>query len=222
MKALAPVLVALATIIVVPAVRAGHPGFPVHGDANCNSAVNSIDAVLILREDAGLIASDCAENADTNEDTTINSLDAALVLQFEAALLKHLGPMHIEIGNDIAAPGATASVMLHAVVQPPGLTGWEIDVGYNASVLTLAACTAGATSACDTSHGAGIVTVTGASAEPIIGELMMAELEFTCGEGLSILTLDVVGLEQDTGHHGSASSGDPVFAVHNNNIICAG
>jgi hypothetical protein len=208
------------SVALVVTVSAGQPAYPVHGDADCNNGVNSIDAVLILQQDAGLFTSDCPDNADTNEDATVNSLDAALVLQFEAALLKQLGPLHIEIGNDSASPGETASVTLHAVVQPPGLTAWEIELTYNASVLTLETCTPGDASTCDTSQGPGTVMITGSSAEPVIGELMIADFAFTCGDGLSILTLDVLGLEQDPGHHGSAASGDPTFAVHNNNIMC--
>jgi len=63
------------------------------GDADCNGVVNSLDAVLILQQSAGLLASvPCPANADANEDGGVNSLDAALVLQFSAGLISTLPP----------------------------------------------------------------------------------------------------------------------------------
>lgn len=65
----------------------------VHGDANCNGLVDSIDAAIILQWDAGLLESlTCAERADANNDGTVDSIDAALVLQFTAQLLSRLPP----------------------------------------------------------------------------------------------------------------------------------
>jgi alpha-tubulin suppressor-like RCC1 family protein len=58
------------------------------GDANCDSAVNSIDAALILQLVAGLIRSlPCPANGDVNHDDTVNAIDSALVLQCTAGLL---------------------------------------------------------------------------------------------------------------------------------------
>lgn len=58
------------------------------GDANCDSAVNSIDAVFILQLVAGLIRSlPCPANGDVNHDDTVNAIDATLVLQCTAGLL---------------------------------------------------------------------------------------------------------------------------------------
>lgn len=63
------------------------------GDADCDSAVNSIDAVLVLQFDAGLLSSlPCPDDADVNRDGRVNSLDAALMLQFDAALVDSLPP----------------------------------------------------------------------------------------------------------------------------------
>ena len=58
------------------------------GDANCDGAVNAIDAALILQLTAQLIdAVSCPENADLNGDGVIDVLDAALILQMDAGLL---------------------------------------------------------------------------------------------------------------------------------------
>ncbi|MCH8007635.1 MAG: hypothetical protein IIC91_02095 [Chloroflexi bacterium] len=63
------------------------------GDANCNGAVDSIDAALILQLTAGLVDSlPCQGNADVNDSGAVDSIDAALVLQFTAGLLPNLPP----------------------------------------------------------------------------------------------------------------------------------
>lgn len=69
------------------------PPDSVHGDANCNDVVDSIDAAIILQWNAGLLESlVCAERADTNKNGAVDSIDAALVLQFTAQLLSSLPP----------------------------------------------------------------------------------------------------------------------------------
>ena len=57
------------------------------GDANCDSTVNSIDAVLVLQLDAALIQSlPCEGSADVSGDGEIDARDAAVILQIEAGL----------------------------------------------------------------------------------------------------------------------------------------
>ena len=63
-------------------------GKPIAGDVNCDSSVNSIDAVLLLQFDARLVQSlRCQENGDVNADGALTALDAALVLQYDAGLI---------------------------------------------------------------------------------------------------------------------------------------
>ncbi len=63
------------------------------GDANCDKAVNAIDAALMLQHDAGLVGPlPCQDRADVNGDSHVNSLDAVLVLQFVAGLISTLPP----------------------------------------------------------------------------------------------------------------------------------
>lgn len=62
------------------------------GDINGDGAVNSLDAALILKFDAGL-ASISAEQysvGDVNTDGNLNSLDAAAVLRYDAGLISSL------------------------------------------------------------------------------------------------------------------------------------
>ena len=63
------------------------------GDANCDDAVNAIDAAFILQFGAGLIGGlPCADRADANQDGDVTAVDAALVLQFGAGLIGMLPP----------------------------------------------------------------------------------------------------------------------------------
>ncbi|MCH7580239.1 MAG: dockerin type I repeat-containing protein [Chloroflexi bacterium] len=63
----------------------------VTGDANCDGAVDAIDAALILHSEAGLVrAVACRAEADVNGDGLVNSLDAVLILQFAADLIPQL------------------------------------------------------------------------------------------------------------------------------------
>ena len=57
------------------------------GDVDCNGAVSSVDAALILQFAAGLVSSlHCQDLADVNADGSSNAIDAALVLQYAAGL----------------------------------------------------------------------------------------------------------------------------------------
>ena len=61
------------------------------GHANCDGAVDAIDASLVLQLDAGLVSTlPCGDQADVNGDGLLNSLDAVLILQFTAALIQQL------------------------------------------------------------------------------------------------------------------------------------
>ena len=61
------------------------------GDADCNGAVNSVDALRILQFAAGLRSPlSCYEAADVNSDGSISAVDAAVILQYEAGLLNSL------------------------------------------------------------------------------------------------------------------------------------
>lgn len=59
------------------------------GDVNCDKAINSIDAALVLQVDAGLpiMLSMCYWSADLSHDGNINAIDAAIILQIDAGLI---------------------------------------------------------------------------------------------------------------------------------------
>lgn len=58
------------------------------GDVNCDKAINSIDAAILLQYDAGLtmILPMCFWAADLNYDGNFNAIDAAIILQIDAGL----------------------------------------------------------------------------------------------------------------------------------------
>jgi hypothetical protein len=61
---------------------------PVQGDVNCDSAVNAVDSLQILRDVAGLgtTAQCLAVGGDVNCDAAVNSVDALGILRYVAGL----------------------------------------------------------------------------------------------------------------------------------------
>ena len=59
------------------------------GDADGNGVVNSIDAAMVLRYDAGKLAAEKLDlvACDVNTDGVVNSIDAAMILRFDAGKL---------------------------------------------------------------------------------------------------------------------------------------
>lgn len=80
-----PTLAATSTVTATPDV-------PGNGDVNKDGNVDSIDAELILQDEAGLLQLSEREraNADVNQDGVMDSRDASLVLQHTAGLFPNL------------------------------------------------------------------------------------------------------------------------------------
>ncbi len=73
--------------------KPGDDGTARAGDVNCDGAVTSVDASLILQFHAGLLATlSCEDVADVDADGRINAIDAFLVLQYSAGLIDKLPP----------------------------------------------------------------------------------------------------------------------------------
>lgn len=59
-----------------------------NGDANCDDSIDSLDALLVLQFEAGLVDRLIfPEGTDSNKDGKIDSRDALLILQFNAGLM---------------------------------------------------------------------------------------------------------------------------------------
>lgn len=56
------------------------------GDVNNDGVIDNLDAVLVLKYDAGLV-NDISDVADVNGDDTIDNLDATLILKYDAGLI---------------------------------------------------------------------------------------------------------------------------------------
>lgn len=60
------------------------------GDLNADGYIDSLDAAIALKYDAGLISA-VANSGDVNNDGYIDSLDAAIILKYDAGLLDKIG-----------------------------------------------------------------------------------------------------------------------------------
>ena len=110
----------------------------------------------------------------------------------------------IGITSESAAPGAQVSVDMSASgIGPPGLGAWTIDIVYDPAVLTAVSCSPAQGGVCNTAYGANTVRVSGASANGVEGDNVLASIEFRCEvEGSSAVT-PVIDLLVD------ATIGDP-------------
>ena len=65
-----------------------HADNGIAGDANCDSAVDVLDAQAILQYEAELVHSlPCPANADVTHGGAVTSADALLILQYDAGLI---------------------------------------------------------------------------------------------------------------------------------------
>lgn len=91
----------------------------IQGDVNCGGTINSIDALQVLRNAAGLsINAACmAAAGNTNCDASINSVDALRILRHAAAL------------QNSVPQGCTPIGELIGPTEPPGPTSYELIDG---------------------------------------------------------------------------------------------
>jgi len=78
------------------------PGPTIKGDANCSGFVDSVDALIALRDAAGLpnqASEECVAQADVDCSTTINSVDALKILRYAAGLSVTYPPDCPSIGS---------------------------------------------------------------------------------------------------------------------------
>jgi hypothetical protein len=64
-----------------------------YGDINCDGPTDSVDAQLILQQDAALIKEQpCSFRGDVSGDGRLDALDALVILQWIAGLIDTLPP----------------------------------------------------------------------------------------------------------------------------------
>jgi len=106
-----------ALVLLVAGALAPRTSAILYGDADCGGTVDSIDAMLALQLDAGLIPSvPCPANADVNADARVDSLDALAILQYVAGLVGSLGPAQPPTAT--AAPTSTVGPPFTPTVAP--------------------------------------------------------------------------------------------------------
>jgi hypothetical protein len=103
------------------------------------------------------------------------------------------GDETISIENGEATVGDSDTVDLEASGIPdPGLGAWTVDISYDSSLLTAVSCTADQGGICNPAFDDGVVRVTGANIEGVIGDNRLAAITFECNElGESTLGLTV-------------------------------
>ncbi|HSP55279.1 MAG TPA: dockerin type I repeat-containing protein [Dehalococcoidia bacterium] len=94
------------------------------GDANCSGAVDSIDALAVLRAGAGLGQPACLMPAgDTNCDGAANSVDALRILRFVASLTNPVPSGCVPVGSSMGPPVSSFQLIDEA------FEAHEIDLG---------------------------------------------------------------------------------------------
>ncbi len=77
-------------------------------------------------------------------------------------------------------------------IDPPGLGAWSIDVSYDATRVSVAACVAEQGGVCNPAFGPNTVRFTGSSNSGLVGATKLAAITFSCdAKGAGPLTLNV-------------------------------
>ena len=126
------------------------------------------------------------------------------------------GVIHMESGQ--AGVGAEVILDLDAQdIGPPGLGAWTVDVQYDNTVATAVACLPQNGGVCNAAFSDDTVRSTGANAQGLEGDNILAKLTFRCDvEGETDLTLTVQVLVD-------ATVGDPQFidaSIVNGTLTC--
>ena len=94
----------------------------IQGDLNCDTAVNAVDSLQILRSATQLsISAGClADGGDVNCDSTINTEDALLLLRYAGGLSVQAPDGCATIG-EVVTPEAAAHALAQRIVHPVSL-----------------------------------------------------------------------------------------------------
>ena len=192
------------------------------GDANCDSRVHSIDALVIKQFVARLVQSlPCQNNADANLSGAVSIADAFLVLRFHAGMIPSLpmsGP-RASIESRAGTLGHDVTVELRAKVPNPGLGAWTVDTSFDQSVVRATACTAGRGGICNFRFGPATVRTVGASAPGLLGDTTLGTLTFQCvAHGSSALNIRLDVFADST--IGNPQPLEDIADVQNGAITC--
>jgi len=145
----------------------------------------------------------------------------ALVGGLMVAQVSAQGP-EVSVGDGEAAPGADAVVDVTANV-PDGLGAWTLDITYDPDVVTATDCEPDNGSVCNPDYldTGTTVRVTGASANGLDEESVLASITFACAdtEGETDLTIEISVFADATVGDPQDISGDTT--VSNGSVTCA-
>lgn len=109
---------ALSALALAAGGRAGAgAGSDLQGDANCSAVVDTVDALTILRQQAGLGTAACAQLADVQCDGDVDAIDALQVLRWGAALSVTQEPGCAEIGQPLGPPPSSHDLIADALAD---------------------------------------------------------------------------------------------------------
>ena len=126
------------------------------GDVNCDFLTNSVDAVIILQFDTGLISGlPCKSLSDLNQDYRSNSLDAVYILQMDTRLIV------AQKRNGVLSRGENPACLLvdtgTEVLELLGRVD-EVTIGHYVHVLGFFPDTY--SSVCHADHGLRVIAIT--------------------------------------------------------------
>jgi hypothetical protein len=125
----------------------------------------------------------------------------------------------VVVDSATIAVGETGTVDVSALdMADPGLGAWSLNVVYDPGVIEADGCTAQNGSVCNPAFAADTVRISGATAQGMPGDSVLASIGFRCTQvGSSALTLTVDTLADGT-------PGDPQdidAAIVNGSVLCA-
>lgn len=128
-------------------------------------------------------------------------------------------PDRLRVASMTIAPGEQGAVAIMAEdLLPPGIGAWSVDITWDDAAVDAVSCSS-AVSECSTEYASNTGRVTGASAEGLVADTILATFTFECGpnEGVSDLTLTI-----DVWANSSIidPGDDPDVDVENGTITC--
>ncbi len=117
-----------------------------------------------------------------------------LIISIVVASHAFAGTSRLSIDQITALSGENKQARLEATdVGAPGLGAWQIEVDYDADILTPTTCTPGSGGVCNMHFAPGTVAIVGASATGLRGTLTLGTLGFHCDrEGATALAITAV------------------------------
>lgn len=143
---------------------------------------------------------------------------AALAAFGMMASTAEASPDRLRAASITMAPGEHGAIGIMAEdLSEPGLSAWSVDITWDEAVVDARFCSS-TVSECSTEFASNTGRITGASAEGLVEDTILATFTFECGpnEGESAATLSI-----EVWAEGSTGPADPDVDIQNGTITCA-